>query len=281
MALKINNKTSSIQNQKIFNAHQRKLEKNLNKLSSGKRLNSAADDAAALAISKMMTAELRALNQAQRNTMDGVSMLQTAEGAMAEMGDITGRMRELAVQASNGTLSDDQRSAINDEFNALRDELSRISDTAEFNGQKLLDGSASSGIALQVGTGSETGTDQINVELGQLDPSTLGDGSNNLDTQSLSSQSGALSALSVLDGAISDISGARGNIGAMQNRLESTIENIAIERENLMEANSRIEDTDVASEVSLLAQNQILSQSSISMLGHANGLSAQSLSLLT
>lgn len=279
MPLKINN-NSSLGTQRSLRGSMNRLQNNLNRLSSGKRLNSAADDAAALAISQMMGSELRSLNVAQRNVMDGVSMIQTAEGGMAQQGEILGRMRELALQAGNGTLSDEQRGALNDEFSALSEELDRISSTTEFNGQKLLDGSASGGVSLQVDTDPEATGNQLDMAVDELSTSTLGNGGDTIAAQSLGSQSSALDALAAIDGAQEQLSSARAGLGALQNRLTSTFDNLAIERENIMAANSRLEDADVAAEASGLASNQILTQASVAMLGQANKLSASTLSLL-
>jgi flagellin len=277
MAIKINTNIPALNAQENLNKSNSLLANNLSKLASGKRLVSAKDGAAELAISEKLMAQLRSLNQAQRNTMDGVSMIQTAEGATGEMNDSIGRMRELAVQAANGTLSDGDRSLIMQEFNALREEIDRTAATTEFNGQKLLDGSAD--VTLQVGTRSG-GEQTTNIQIGALNSSTLGDGSTTMDTLAVDTQQGALDALNVLDGAMSQISSVQGELGAKQNTLTSTMTNLAVERENIAAANSRIADVDVAQETADLAKNQILNQAGTSVLAQANQLPAMAIALI-
>ena len=277
MAIKINSNISALNAQNNLNKTNSLLANNLAKLSSGQRLVSAKDGAAELAISEKLMSQLRSLNAAQRNTMDGVSMIQTAEGATSEMNGNLSRMRELAVQAANGTLSDSDRALIMDEYNALRDEIDRTSSSAEFNGQKLLDGSAD--VTLQVG--ARSGDEQTtNFKIDALNTSTLGDGTTTLADTAVTSQEGALSALSALDGAMNQISSVRGELGAKQNTLTSTMTNLAVERENIAAANSRIADVDVAQETADLAKNQILTQAGTSVMAQANQLPAMAVALI-
>ena len=277
MAMHINTNIQSLNAQRHLGKTQGLLTKNLERLSSGKRINSAADGAAALAISEELSAQVRSLSQAQRNTMDGVSMIQTAEGVTGEMSDNLIRMSELAVQASNGTLSDSDRQAINAEFTQLRDEIDRTSAGAEFNGQKLLDGSAN--VNIQVGANAGA-NQQINISINEMNSSTMGDGTTTLDNLDLSTAGGASAALGVIEGAQNDLSTARAELGAKQNTLSSTTRNLSVERENIMAANSRIVDVDVAKETTQKALNQIVTQANISVLSQANQLPAMALSLL-
>jgi flagellin len=277
MAININTNLPAINSRGNINKTQEKLANNFAKLSSGKRINSAKDGAAELAISEKLMTQLRGLNQAQRNTMDGVSMIQTADGATGEMNDNLSRMRELALQASNGILSDDDRSMIMNEFNSLKSEIDRTANSTEFNGQKLLDGSAN--VTLQIGTRS--GDDQTsNIKIDSLNTSNLGDGATTVADLSVTSAQGAMDALSVLDGAMNQISTTRSFLGAKQNTLESTMTNLAVERENIAASNSRIMDVDVAEESAALAQNEILNRAGTSVLAQANQLPAMAISLM-
>lgn len=277
MAIKINTNIPALNAQDNLKKSHSLLENNFAKLSSGRRIVTAKDGAAELAISEQLMAQLRGLNQAQRNTMDGVSMIQTAEGATGEMNEGISRMRELAVQAANGTLSDSDRSMIMDEFNALRSELDRTAASTEFNGQKLLDGSAD--VTLQVG--SRSGDNQTaNIRIDSLSSDNLGDGIGTLADASVATQQGAMDALDVLDGAMNQISAVRGELGAKQNTLTSTMTNLAVERENIAAANSRIVDVDVAAEAADLAKNQILNQAGTSVMAQANQLPSMAIALI-
>ncbi len=268
MGLTINTNIASLNAQRNLNASQLQLSKSMQRLSSGLRINSAADDAAGLAISQNMQANIRSMNQAVRNANDGISMVQTAEGALNESSNILLRMRELATQAANGTLTDTQRGNIQTEFKNLQDEIDRISKVTDFNGTKLLNGalSSGSGTSLQVGAGN-TQDDRISVKIGKSDTGTLGVDSN---TVTVSSQAGAQSALAAIDSAISAVSTSRGNLGAIQNRLQSTISNLQVAVENTSAANSRIVDVDVAAETANMTRAQILTQAGVSVLSQAN-----------
>ncbi len=258
---------------------QRQLQKNtaalggsLERLSSGLRVNNARDDAAALSISISLRSNIASMNQAVRNTNDGLSLLSVAEGALVESGNMLQRMRELAIESSNATLNTTQRASINQEFVALQSEIDRISLVTNFNGQYMLNGSLASGAAttlnLQVDI-QNTSTSRINlnssVNLTNMDTTALG-----VSTASISSATAAQSALVNIDAALSTVATSRGNIGAVQNRLTRTISNLSINIENTTAAESRLRDADMAAEISKFTQNQIKVQASTSMLAQAN-----------
>lgn len=278
MAITINTNVASLNAQRNLGTTQQALSGNLGRLSTGLRINTAADDAAGLAISEKLKSQIRSMSQAERNANDGVSLLQTAEGAMNETSGIMSRMRELAVQSANGTLGDTERGFLNDEFAALSSEIDRIADVTEFNGQNLLDGSASS-LSLQVGINASS-SDTLTVTIDDLHADQLGSGSSTIADVDISSVSGAQAALGVIDDAISDISASRAGLGAVQNRLNVTISNLGSARENLSAANSRIRDVDVASETAALTRNSILMQAGVSVLAQANQMPSVALSLL-
>jgi flagellin len=277
MALTIQTNVASLGAQRQLNKTQHQQGVSLSRLSSGLRINSAADDAAGLAISEKMRAQVRGLAQAERNAMDGVSLIQTAEGAMNEVSGILTRMRELSVQSANGTLGSTERGFLNDEFSALRSEIDRIAKVTEFNGASLLEGS-STHVTFQVGTNNST-DDQIQVTLTNMQTSQLG-GTTALSSLSISSVSGAQSAMTAIDSAISDVSSGRAKLGATQNRLQVTVTNLSSARENISAANSRIRDTDVAEESAALTRNSILMQAGVSILAQANQMPSMALSLL-
>jgi flagellin len=281
MGLIVNTNLFSLNAQKNVGRVQGKLGTSIERLSSGLRINSAKDDAAGMAISMKLTAHTRSLNQAVRNAQDGISVVQTAEGGMNEIHNILTRMRELSQQASTGTLATSDRTALDTEFSQLKTEITRISDTTEFNGLKLLDGSMSAaGVSLQVGI-NNTSNDRIDVSgtaFGDIDASALG-----LTTAALSSidtAEHAQSMLSIVDSAIASVSTRRGNLGAVQNRLGSTIANLEIAAENLSAANSRIKDADFAIETANLTKSQIILQAGVSVLSQANTIPQYALSLL-
>jgi len=274
MGLVINTNVSAINAQKNITKTQDSLGTSLARLSSGMRITAAKDDAAGLAISEKMRAQIRGLAQAERNANDGISLVQTAEGALNETSGILIRMRELAVQSSTGTLGDEERGYLDNEFSQLVDEIDRISSVTDFNGTQLLDGSASGGINIQVGTSS--GADnQIKVSVTDSSASGIG-----VDGLGISTAAGAQSALATIDTAISTVSETRGSLGAAQNRLSITVNNLATQRENTAAANSRIRDVDVASETVDMTRSQILMQAGTSVLAQANQLPSLALSLL-
>ncbi len=283
MAISILTNTASLAAQRNLNKTQAGLAGSIGRLSSGLRINQASDDAAGLGISENLKADIRSLDQARRNANDGVSMMQVAEGAMNEISGIVIRMRELAVQSSNGTLGDTERSYIDTEFDELKEEINRISNTTEFNGQKLLDGSASAGLTMQIGI-QNTANDRLAVSITQMADTTLGDngvtGSLTIASVTLSTAAGSQAALDSFDTAIEQLSTARAKVGAFQNRMQITVSNLGVAHENLSAANSRIRDVDVAMEAADMTKHQILSQAGLSVLGQANGLPQAALSLI-
>jgi flagellin len=247
----------------------------IEKLSSGLRINKAGDDAARSAISSQMTAYGKGLKQAERNANDGISMIQTAEGALNEMGNIVTRMRELAVQAANeGTMDSTERGYLDQEFQLLESELNRIVDVTEYNGQKLVNGGISAGVSFQVGMRNTSG-DRIGVTILDSDATALG-----LNDELLTSATGAQAAITSLDTALQTINTSRGTLGATQNRLEMTISNLGVMAENNAAGNSRLKDVDVAEETAAFTRSQILSSAGTSVLAQANSLPQSALSLI-
>ena len=249
----------------------------LAKLSSGLRINKAGDDAAGLAISEKMKAQIGGLTQAKRNAQDGISLVQTAEGALNESHSILERMRDLTVQGKNGTLTDDDRESINKELNALHEELGRIAKTTEFNTQNLLGSTNAKGASFTFQIGANQGQ-TLTVTIGNMsgvsllgaaDKFTLGKAAANADKM-----------LGSIDDAIKKVSAQRASLGAVQNRLEHTINNLTATNENLSEANSRIRDVDMAEEMMTFTKSNILSQAATSMLSQANAMPNSVLNLL-
>jgi flagellin len=275
MALFINTNTASEQAQKNLGANQAKLSVSFARLSSGLRINSAKDDAAGLAISESLKSQIRSFNVAERNASDGISMAQTAEGSLGEIHDILGRMRELATQASNGSLTSTDRGFLQTEFSSLQSEIGRIQGSSKFNGKALV-GSTAATVTLQVGLGN-TASDQIAVTLGGVSLGTIATSGTLL---SGSTSAGALSALSTIDTAIGNVSTSRATFGAAMNRLETATSSIQTMRLNLSAANSRIRDVDVAAETSALSRNQVLTQAGVSVLAQANQLPQLAFGLL-
>ena len=263
MGIRINTNISSLNTQRHLQNSTAMFAKSMEKLSSGLRINRAGDDAAGLAISEGLKADIRALGQAARNAADGISLVQTGEGSMDEVSNILLRMKELAEQSLNGTLSNTERTYLNSEYTSLKSEIDRISDAAEFNGVKLLDGTGGS-VNIQVGIGT-TAADSVAVDLStNRDATTLG------VAGSIENVANATTAMGEIDTAIASVTSARSEFGAIQNRLESSIRNINLTTENLSAANSRIRDVDIASETSKLTSYQILQQAGVSMLAQAN-----------
>ncbi len=260
MGLRINTNIASINAQKNLAKTQSQLERSLDRLSSGLRITRASDDAAGLSISESLRAQIRGLGQAQRNANDGISVIATAEGALAEISNILIRMRELAVQsASEGSISNTERSFLQNEFSALSSEITRIANATTFGGRTLLDGSLSgtNQLTFQVGIFNNSAVDRITLSVGNATASTLQVGTSNA---AVSTTLAAQSALARIDSALSTVSTLRGNLGAAQSRLQSTINNLAVGIENLSAANSRIRDVDVASETAALVRAQVLQQ---------------------
>ena len=274
MAMVINTNVASINARGNLERVTNRLQSSYRKLSTGLRIATAGDDAAGLAISERMRAQVRSLTQAQRNANDGISLVQVGEGAMNEISNILIRMRELAIQSNNGTNSGQDRDTLDQEFSSLIAEVDRISQSTQFNGVNLLDGSAAN-IVFQVGSGVVAGLDTLPIALQSVLASDLGIAS--LDISSAGSPTGAITAI---DGAIDAVTSARGDFGALQNRLQSTIANIGVNIENLSAAESRIRDVDVASETAELTRNSIMQQAAISILAQANVQPQVALSLL-
>lgn len=274
-ALTLRTNMSALGARRAMSQTERTVSTTMARLSSGLRINIAADDAAGLAISEKLRAQVRSLAQAQRNANDGISLLQTAEGALNEVSDMMIRMRELAMQSANGTLGDPERASVNQEFIALRTEINRIAAVTEFNGMNLIDGSLSAGATFQVGI-QNLANDRISVSLADSDADAIGLSAG----MTLSTVTGARGALSLIDTAITTITSRRGDIGAAQNRLYSTIDALSAAHENLSAANSRIRDADMAHESTEFAKSQVLLQAGVSILAQANQLPSIALSLI-
>ena len=253
-----------------YNNNTSALSKNLEKLSSGYKINRAGDDAAGLAISEKMRAQITGLETAQKNAKDGISLIQTAEGALTEVHDMLNRMVELATQSANGTYDNDvDRKNLQAELDQLRTEINRISDSANFNGIKLFDGSVSIGdstITLQIGDTSES-FNVLSFTLGKMDATALSIGASAV---AITNAAVAGSAISAIKAAINKVSTVRGQLGAYQNRLDHTINNLSVMTENIQDAESTIRDTDVADEMMAYTKNNILIQSAQAMLAQAN-----------
>jgi flagellin len=275
MSLVIPTNVASLEAQKNLARNQSALQTSFNRLSSGFRINSAADDAAGLAISESMRSQIRSYVVAERNANDAISMVQTAEGALGEVQDIAARMRELAVQSSNGSFTSTDRSYMDTEYTQLKQELTRIQGAAKFNGKQLLQTTATS-LIFQVGL-SNTSSDQLTVTFGGFALTTLVASTNKLAGTSASS---SLAALSIIDNAMTSISTQRAKYGASMNRLSVVTSSIQTMRLNISAANSRIRDVDVAEETSMLARNQVLAQAGVSVLSQANQIPSMAMSLL-
>ena len=274
MGLRVNTNVTSINAQRNLSSVTTRLSDNFRRLSTGLRISTAADDAAGLAISERLRSQVRSLEQAKRNANDGISFVQTAEGALNEVSSILTRLRELSIQSSNGTVSSQDQDTLDEEFQSLVNEIDRIGSSTEFNNIKLLDGSSTT-VSFQVGFGTTAGIDTLDVSLQEASASTLG-----LATLDIGSGGSTNAAISNIDAAINIVSGLRGSLGAVQNRLGSTINNLAIQTENLSAAESRIRDVDVAYETAQLTRNNILQQASISVLSQANAQPQAALTLL-
>ncbi|MEW6073144.1 MAG: flagellin [Planctomycetota bacterium] len=273
MGLRVNTNLYSLTAQRHLADVSSRLAGNYARLSSGLRIAVAADDAAGLGISERMRAQIRSLNQAGRNAADGISLVQTAEGSLSEVNANLTRMRELAIQSSNGTLNTGDRATLNDEFAALIAEIDRVATQTDFNGTQLFDGTIAT-VAIQVGT--ESG-ETISITLDDMTDTGLGlDGG----TFDLTTVSNASAALATIDTAIDSVNSFRGSLGATQNRLMSTARSIASTSENLSGAESRIRDVDIARETADLTRNAILQQAAVSVLAQANVQPQLALSLL-
>lgn len=276
MGLRISTNTSALNAQRTMSQTRLALDKSLEKLSSGSRINHAGDDAAGLAISENLRAQVRGLRQAKRNAQDGVSLIQVSEGGLNEISNILIRLRELAIQAASDTIGDTERQFTDREYQALKQEIDRIANVTQFNGTPLLNGKA--GIfEIQVGTQNNPILDRV-VYNGERSDASLD--ALKLGGESVATKQGSQLSLAVIDDALIRANSIRADLGALQNRLQSTINNLAISDENLSAANSRIRDTDFAEEVSEMTKNNILMQSGISVLGQANSVNNAALKLL-
>jgi len=285
----INHNISAMSSYRSLSNTQNDMSKTMEKLSSGKRINRAADDAAGLAISQKMRAQIGGLEQSVRNSQDSISLIQTAEGALNETHSMLNRMRDLAVQSANDTNGGEDRTKLDEEFGELTQEISRIAKQTEFNGKKLLDGSqeitgtgtgASGGLTFHIGANKDQ---TISLSIGDMQATALGGtgtGGTKLDAASITAQTNAEQAISVIDDAIKQVSTERSNLGAKQNRLEHTTNNLEVTRENLQAAESRIRDADMAKEMMKLNKQQILSQAGTAMLSQANAKNQGVLQLL-
>ncbi|QDE35026.1 flagellin [Microbacterium foliorum] len=264
MGLQIATNVGALNAYRNLSVNQNDVSKSLEKLSSGLRINRAADDAAGLAISEGLRSQVNGLNVAARNAQDGISVIQTAEGALTEVHSILQRVRDLAVQAGNDSNNVDSRDAIKTEIDALGDELTRVAESTNFNGIKLLDGT-SADLTFQVGAGSVGAEDQITVAL--TDFSGLGD---RIKALGVADSDVALTTIAAVDAEITGVSTARAGLGASQNRFESTINSLQVSAENLAAAKSRIADTDMAAEMVKYTASNILQQAGTAMLAQAN-----------
>ena len=277
MGLRINTNVPALISQRNIRNTRFNLDRSLERLSSGSRINHAGDDAAGLAISESLRAQIRGLGQAERNSQDGISLVQVAEGAIAEVSNILIRMRELSVQSASDTIGDQERKFIQVEFQQSLEEIERIANSTEFNRVPLLNGHANT-FEVQVGTRNNPAIDRIRLfETNGADvtPTAIG-----VNLASVGDKLSAQNSLAALDGALQSVTSIRAEFGAMQNRLQSVMSNIMVSRENLAAANSRIRDTDMAEETTELTKNQILMQAGVSVLGQANTTIKTALQLL-
>ncbi|WP_300922831.1 flagellin [uncultured Desulfovibrio sp.] len=295
MSLVINNNMMAANTARNLNAHYGRLATSTQRLSTGLRVNSAADDAAGLAIRELQRADIAALHQGARNANDAISMIQTADGAMGVIDEKLVRLKELAEQAATGTYDSTQRLMIESEYQAMASEITRIANATDFNGIHLLDGTLSSDthdgtgmtatgkMKIHFGSGNDSAEDYYYITIGNSTASALGVG-NNADPEAagytVSTQAAAQKALEGINEAIVSKDKIRAHLGAMQNRLENTISNLNVQAENLQAAESRISDVDVATEMTQFVRNQILTQSAVAMLGQANSLPQMAMQLI-
>jgi flagellin len=277
MGLRINTNVASLAAMRTLGNTKNSLDSSLERLASGSRINRAGDDAAGLAISENLRASIRGFRQAKRNAQDGISLVQVTEGGLNEVSNMIVRLRELAIQAASDTIGDRERAFTDREFQALKQEIQRVADSTNYNGTELLNGT--SGIfEIQVGIHNNPSSDRVvyNAENANVSLESLG-----LVGESVATKLGAQTTLATLDDALYRINSVRADLGAVQNRLQSTINSLAISDENLSAANSRIRDADLAQEISEMTKNNILMQSGISVLGQANNQAQAALKLLS
>jgi len=289
MSLVINHNLMAMSASRYLGISYSRLSTSVSRLASGLRINSAADDAAGLAIREMMRADIRVLSQGVRNANDALSLIQTADGALSVIDEKLIRMKELAEQAATGTYTSAQRLIMDSEYQAMASEITRIALATDFNGVKLLDGSLSGSavdgtqqMKIHFGTGNSSAEDYYYIKIGNATASALGVGNSAAvgAGYTISTQSAAQVALEALDTAIASKDNIRANLGAMANRLNNTISNLSIQGENLQAAESRISDVDVATEMTTFVTNQILTQAAVAMLAQANTLPQLALTLI-
>jgi flagellin len=274
MSMSIRTNVASLDAQKSLYSNENALDSSLSKLSSGYRITKAGDDAAGLGISTNLTAQISSYDQASRNAQDGMSLVQTAEGALNETTNILTRLRELATESASDGVGNTERGYIQTETSALTTEIDRIANATEYNGTSLLNSSATS-LTFQVGIRNVAANDRISVSTADATASTLG-----VAGLDLSTQTGAQNALATIDAALNNVSNVRSGFGAVGNRLQSVVSTIQTASENLSAANSRIRDVDVANETSKMASEQVLMQANVSVLSQANQSSQLALKLL-
>lgn len=276
MGMRISTNISSINAQRNLSGSQRKAANSMARLSSGSRINKAADDAAGLAISEKLRGKIRGLRMATRNANDGISLVQTAEGGLQEVSNILIRFRELAVQAASDTIGDKERVFLDVEYQQLKSELQRIAEVTRFNGRDLLNGTGGL-FSIQVGVHNDEFKDRITINASAADSTLEALG---MTGHGIATKEGAQVSISATDDAIMSVNAIRANLGALQNRLQSTATNLGVSMENLSAANSRIRDTDIALETSELTRNKILLQAGVSVLSQANELPVLATKLL-
>lgn len=276
MGLRINTNVASLNAQRNLRGTRLSMNKSLEKLSSGQRINRAGDDAAGLAISENLKAQVRGLKQAERNAEDGISLVQIAEGALSEVSNILIRLRELGVQAASDTIGSTERKFLNVEFEQLTSEVDRIANSTEFNRVPLLNGTGAV-FDIQIGTRNDPISDRLTFDASSADVNVAALG---LNLASVADKISAQNSLSSIDQAIISVSGIRADFGALQNRLQSTVNNIAVSVENLSAANSRVRDTDIAAETAELTRNNILMSAGTSVLSQANASTRNALNLI-
>jgi flagellin len=276
MGMRINTNVASLNAQRSLAGTQRTIEKSYAQLSSGSRITKSADDAAGLAISENLKSQIRSYSQASRNANDGISLVQVAEGGLSEVSNILTRLRELGIQASSDTVGDRERGFINKEVQQLTKEIERISHTTRFGATSMLDASAGQ-YDIQVGINNDNFNDRISFDPSQLDAraATLG-----VDGLDFSEKASAQDSLATIDEALTKVAGYRADLGALQNRMQSTVDNLGVQHENLSAANSRIRDTDIAQATAESTRNSILLQASTATLAQANQVPQMALKLI-
>jgi flagellin len=276
MGLRINTNVASLNAQRNLGNTRINMNKALEKLSSGQRINRAGDDAAGLAISENLKAQIKGLGQAERNAEDGISLVQIAEGSLGEVSNILIRLRELSVQAASDTIGTTERKFLNVEFEQLTSEIDRIANSTEFNRVPLLNGTGAV-FDIQIGTRNDPISDRLTFDASSADVNVAALG---LNLASVSDKISAQNSLTSIDQAIISVSGIRADFGALQNRLQSTVNNVQVSIENLASANSRVRDTDIAAETAELTKQNILMQAGTSVLSQANSSTNNALSLI-